>query len=479
MSKQLNLALRYKIMLAFFVFLGASLLFVGLTYHRHVVIQQKLKLVEEADDLRNNVLEARRYEKNLLLYGRTENYHELLQFIDLSGKQLNKLQETLPSRAGTDLARKTAQLFTDYRLAAVKYFESSNGNTTDKNGDKLIYGDRLRDLGRRITEEIDALVQLERRRVDELVADQKTTLFYSFGAFLLVAIFVVYYLYFLVFKPLSAIQTAASDIAAGQVHEIPPVSGSPEIKSLIAVLNRMIQELDKKSEQLIQKEKMASLGTLTSGVAHELNNPLNNIYTSTQILVEELEQADPDFQKKLLGGIEEQVEKARDIVKSLLEFSREQEFKVTKISAVDLIDKAMTLVHGDLPANITVTTDIPYDFEVEVDQRRISQALINLILNSVQAMEKSGGELRVGAYYRPHDHTFSIEVQDTGPGIPEEQKSKIFDPFFTTKDDGSGTGLGLYVTYGIVQKHGGRIEVSSRLGEGARFAIVLPTKQTK
>jgi signal transduction histidine kinase len=224
---------------------------------------------------------------------------------------------------------------------------------------------------------------------------------------------------------------------------------------------------------------MASLGTLTSGVAHELNNPLNNIYTSTQILVEELENADPEFQQRLLAGIEEQVEKARDIVKSLLEFSREREFKLRKINISDLIEKNLTLVHGELPANINIKTDIPYDFEVEVDQRRISQALINLLLNSVQAMEPQGGDLKIGAYLRAHDHSFSIEVQDTGPGIPEDEKSKIFDPFFTTKEDGSGTGLGLYVTYGIVQKHGGRIDVSSKVGQGTKFAIILPVKQAK
>jgi two-component system NtrC family sensor kinase len=479
MKQRVILALRYKIMLAFFVFLGASLLFVGLTYHRHVIIQQKLKLVEEADDLRNNVLEARRYEKNLLLYGRTENYQELIHFIDLAKKQLAHLLDALPSQPSLNLARKTSTIFNDYRQAAIKYFDAATNGGTAAAEQKNIHRDQLRDLGHILTGEIDNLVRLERRRVDELVAGQKVSLFYSFGAFLVVALFVVYYLYFLVFLPLSAIQTAASDIAAGQVHEIPAVSASPEIKSLIAVLNRMIQELDKKSEQLVQKEKMASLGTLTSGVAHELNNPLNNIYTSTQILVEELENADPGFQKKLLAGIEEQVEKARDIVKSLLEFSREHEFKLTKVNIMELIEKTLTLVQGELPAHVDIVTDIPFDFEVELDQRRISQALINLLLNSVQAMEHTEGSIRIGAYNRAHDRTFSIEVQDSGPGIREEDKSKIFDPFFSTKEDGSGTGLGLYVTYGIVQKHGGRIDVSSQPGQGTTFALILPVKQSK
>jgi two-component system NtrC family sensor kinase len=146
---------------------------------------------------------------------------------------------------------------------------------------------------------------------------------------------------------------------------------------------------------------------------------------------------------------------------------------------MELIEKTLTLVQGELPAHVDIVTDIPFDFEVELDQRRISQALINLLLNSVQAMEHTEGSIRIGAYNRAHDRTFSIEVQDSGPGIREEDKSKIFDPFFSTKEDGSGTGLGLYVTYGIVQKHGGRIDVSSQPGQGTTFALILPVKQSK
>jgi signal transduction histidine kinase len=222
---------------------------------------------------------------------------------------------------------------------------------------------------------------------------------------------------------------------------------------------------------------MASLGTLTSGVAHELNNPLSNISTSTQIMMEELGEADLDYQKKLLSGVEEQVEKARDIVRSLLEFAREGEFELGLIDVGELIEKTLKLVKGELPAKVEVRVDVPERFQVEVDQRRLSQALINLVLNGVQAMADTGGVLKIGAYRPERGETFRIEVEDTGPGIPPEDINHVFEPFFTTKNVGEGTGLGLYVTYGIIQKHNGRIEVTSRPGQGAKFVLSLPIRR--
>jgi len=471
------LTLRHKILLAFIFFLSASIVFFGLVYQRHVEIQRKLRFVEEADDLRNCTLEARRYEKNLLLYGGLENYHELIRFLALAEQQLVRFQKTWPEEIEAVFLSEALSILDNYRQTSVKYFEALRRTDSGTAPDINFFRESMRDSGRRLTENIEAIVLKERRRVDELVAYQKRSLFYSSGAFVAVALFMSYYLYFQIFKPLSAIQTAASNIAAGKVHEIRQVQGASEIRSLVSVLNRMIRELDKKSESLLQQEKMASLGTLTSGVAHELNNPLSNISTSTQIMMEELGEADLDYQKKLLSGVEEQVEKARDIVRSLLEFAREGEFELGLIDVGELIEKTLKLVKGELPAKVEVRVDVPDRFQVEVDQRRLSQALINLVLNGVQAMADSGGVLKIGAYRHERGETFRIEVEDTGPGIPPEDINHVFEPFFTTKNVGEGTGLGLYVTYGIIQKHNGRIEVTSRPGQGAKFVLSLPIRR--
>ncbi|MBW2053528.1 MAG: hypothetical protein JRI85_15015 [Deltaproteobacteria bacterium] len=247
---------------------------------------------------------------------------------------------------------------------------------------------------------------------------------------------------------------------------------------MITALNQMIIELGKRAEHMLQTKKMAALGTLTSGVAHELNNPLSNISSSTQILLEELDEIDPEFQKNLLTGIESQVEKARDIVRALLEFAREREFEPTPINLKTLIEDTLKLVQGDIPAEISIELDLADTLNLEVDRRRLTQVLINLILNGVQAMEGAGGVLTLKAYRNPTDQTAILEVIDTGSGISDKNLAKIYDPFFTTKEANSGSGLGLYITYGIIQQHHGKIDVTSKLGQGTKFTLILPITQS-
>jgi signal transduction histidine kinase len=270
-----------------------------------------------------------------------------------------------------------------------------------------------------------------------------------------------------------SIENAIQKIAEGNYSTIPRMATGDEFESLVTSLNAMIAELNRRSEQLVQAKKLASLGTLTSGVAHELNNPLNNLSTSVQILLEELEEDDLEHKQELLQETERQVERARDIVKALLEFSREASFKVASVSFSHLVDSTLKLIKGDLPPNITVKVDVPEDIQVQADARRIEQALLNLFLNGIQAME-NGGELTISGRKSKEDGMFYLEVRDTGDGIPPEDLSKIFDPFFTTKGVGKGTGLGLSVTHGIIEQHGGRITVKSEPGEGTVFTVNLP-----
>jgi len=235
----------------------------------------------------------------------------------------------------------------------------------------------------------------------------------------------------------------------------------------------MISELHRRNEQLVQTEKMASLGTLTSGVAHELNNPLNNISTSIQIVLEELEEENLEYKRELLQETEKQIDRARDIVKALLEFSRERSFTLLEVSFKDLVNKTIKLIKGEMPSDIELRVDIPSDIRGKMDPRRIQQVLINLILNGVQAM-KQGGFLSIRAYKESNEKGFCFEVQDTGSGIAPENLSKIFDPFFTTKKVGHGAGLGLSISHGIIDRHGGRIDVDSEVGKGTSFKVFLP-----
>ncbi len=238
------------------------------------------------------------------------------------------------------------------------------------------------------------------------------------------------------------------------------------------------EALKKRSEQLIQARKLASLGILTSGVAHELNNPLNNISTSIQILLEELEDDNIEHKRNLLIGAEKEVERARDIVKALLEFSRERSLSFKRVQFKNLVEKAVSLIKGELPAGISINLKVPEDIEANLDPKRIQQVIINLILNGIQAMP-GGGVLTIKAWEDMENDAKMLyfQVQDTGHGISFQDINKIFDPFFTTRDVGIGSGLGLSISHSVIEQHEGRIEVESVPEEKTKFTVILPSNK--
>jgi signal transduction histidine kinase len=272
----------------------------------------------------------------------------------------------------------------------------------------------------------------------------------SFGAV------IVYLLESKIVRPLSIVERATRSVAEGRFEQIEWNSGRDEISSLVRAFNRMVVQLEENREQMVRTEKLTALGTLTSGVAHELNNPLGNISTSCQILLEEVDQGFLPHHKQLLLSIEDQVMKARDIVRALLEFSRQREFELRPVELKEVVDDTLKLMRGDIPARVEVRSEIPPGIVLNLDKARIQQALINLVMNGIQAIEDSG-KVVIRAQERPERGSVWVEVEDTGCGIPPEVLPRVFDPFFTTKEVGRGTGLGLSVTYGIVERHGGRI----------------------
>jgi len=205
---------------------------------------------------------------------------------------------------------------------------------------------------------------------------------------------------------------------------------------------------------------------------------LNNISTSLQIAVEEMESGDPAYNKELLTDAEAQIERARDIVRALLEFSRERTFKPAKVNIKNLIEESLKLIKGEMPGSVEVEIDVDEDMQTVMDFRRMQQVLINLILNAVHAMGDEG-KLTIRGIQYPENNEICLQIQDTGKGIPAEYKDKIFDPFFSTKEVGKGTGLGLSVSHGIIQNHGGRIDVESEEGAGTTFFIYLPMRTDK
>jgi len=233
-------------------------------------------------------------------------------------------------------------------------------------------------------------------------------------------------------------------------------------------------ELQRTQAQLIQSTKLAAIGELAANIAHEINNPLTSVLGFASYLAEQVPHGQP--MREELDLIQEEAGRARDIVRDLLHFSRQREFipQITDLNAV--LEQTLSMVRrqGALDA-ITLHEEYASGLApVEVDVPRIKQVFLNLINNAVYVMKDSGGSLTIRS--RANGDMVQVEVTDTGTGIAAEHLDRIFEPFFTTKPEVSGTGLGLSVSLGIVQSHGGTIEVQSELGRGSTFTVKLPAK---
>ncbi|HEV3140053.1 MAG TPA: ATP-binding protein [Vicinamibacterales bacterium] len=233
--------------------------------------------------------------------------------------------------------------------------------------------------------------------------------------------------------------------------------------------------------QLLQAEKMAALGQTISGVAHELNNPLATILSWAERLSNRPSLDDPV--RRGLETILSESERAARIVRNLLTFARKRQTTRAMVDVNQVVRETMALrSYEQRLTNITViealAAGLPHVF---ADSHQVQQVLLNLIINAEQAMLAAHGRgtIVVRTWHDPDQETVILEINDDGPGIPAELQPKIFDPFFTTKEVGKGTGLGLTVAYAIVQEHGGRIRLESRIGSGASFYVELPVTGAK
>ncbi|NOZ95317.1 MAG: HAMP domain-containing protein [Acidobacteria bacterium] len=308
----------------------------------------------------------------------------------------------------------------------------------------------------------------------------------------------------MVHKPVRKLIRETRKIAAGDLSARVPEVSDDEIGVLARTFNRMARDLEvarsellewgrtledrvrQKTEelqraqyQILQVEKMASLGKLAAVVAHEINNPLASVVTYAKILVRRLRSREmtEECRENLeyLEAISSEATRCGEIVSQLLAFARRRggEFGPTDINQV--VEKSLFLVHHKLElSNVEARTNLAENLpEIVADSSQIQQALMALLINACQAMEGTGGEVRLTT--RPGEAGgVEVEVADTGPGMPPEVAQHAFEPFFTTKEQGEGIGLGLSVVYGIVERHGGTIQLDTAIGKGCRFTISLP-----
>jgi two-component system NtrC family sensor kinase len=230
-------------------------------------------------------------------------------------------------------------------------------------------------------------------------------------------------------------------------------------------------ELKQTQSQLVQSTKLAAIGELAANVAHEINNPLTTVLGFASFIAERLKADDP--MKEEMGLIQEEASRARDIVRDLLQFSRQRDFMPEAADINVVLEQVVTMVRRQGAVNVvTVKEDYAPGLPlVEMDVPRIKQVFLNIINNAVYVMPQ-GGTLSI--LTAAIADGVKVSFTDSGPGIAPEHRDRIFDPFFTTKPEVSGTGLGLSVSLGIVQSHGGRIDVDTEVGKGSTFIVSLP-----
>lgn len=254
-----------------------------------------------------------------------------------------------------------------------------------------------------------------------------------------------------------------------------------KIVDLNETLNTYIERLEKTQKQLIQVEKMNALGQLSASIAHEINNPLGGILVYNQLLQKMIKNGTLNRDKALdiLIKMEAATTHSSKLVRNLLDFARQTRPVLKSVNISHVIDQSISLVEHQAQMNKVkvIREDRPDLPAVTGDFSQLQQVFINLIVNGIQAMP-GGGELRIISDYGDRDYV-RVSIQDTGVGIPVENMDKLFTPFFSTKEAVKGVGLGLAVSYGIVERHGGRIEVQSEVGKGSDFSVFLPASHVE
>jgi len=515
------MSLKKKIILSFLISSIIIAILAESAYINFIGIRKEIRYLELSDSIRSKTLQLRRHEKNFFLYGdikEIEAVHAYLKDIRTiisEGKPVYNAEKLpgLENKIGEyaqrfnnievlywDFQKEFNRLKPLYKQYAAFFpliestvlerpmvnaellenvFLLKSGNTAIENLKKLsIEISALRKDGEEILTLSKDLDKSAREKTERAIGLSQTAALVLFPLFLFVGLGTLFIISHNIVKRLKILTNAIEKAGKGDFSSLTIPEEQDEVGVLITAFNKMEQdlitrdiELNKKSEELLHGKKLASIGTLASGVAHELNNPLNNIYLSAQVLSKEIdEETCPAIVKETVKDIFSQTLRVKRIVGDLLEFAREKPPDLKKVNIVSVINDVLKQMAaaGEF-YNSKYDINAPEEMEILADRHLMEQVFINLFSNAVDAMDRSG-LLHIGI--NAADTSVQIKVSDTGKGILPKNISRIFDPFFTTKE--KGTGLGLAIVYSIIRKHNGKIEADSEPYKGTTFTITLP-----
>ena len=465
-------SIRLRIVLVFLVTfaLTCGIIIAAMIFISNLAKQQQF--LEKIVDFEFEIQQARRYEKNYFLYG--TNLYDVLNHVHNAENMKNNFDEKMREIMSEKVYEDLSYNLKSYKESIEKLRSYSSVGDTLSGEPKLRIESEIRNFGAAALVSASEAIDRERLRMHTWLNTSMISAITALFVIFIIGIFLTTYISKQIVQSYGRFEEYTKRIAKGDFSLITPARKyRDEFTNLAIAINQMMMELKNREEQLLQSRKMAAVGTLTAGIAHELNNPLNNISLITESLIDEHDQWDEKQRLKMLKDIFAQVERAGATVANLLDFTRREESSFNQIAVNDVLNKTLNFVSNEIHINnVELKKELGANLPpITGNQHNLQQVFLNMFLNAIQAMP-DGGVLFVQS--RVEGKWIRIDIRDSGVGISEENKEKIFDPFFTTKSVGEGTGLGLSVSYGIIQKHHGEITVESELGKGADFIIKLP-----
>lgn len=478
-------SLRGKILTTYSFSKAVLLVFALVVFADLYYLQTRIVAGESVNAFREASQEMRRDEKNLFLYHDLASLDDLLVQIAAAERALGSGQKAFAEIASAGELKRVGQLLEAYRAQLEQYPLLSARARADRQLE-------IRKTGHELSTLAENFSRRERAVLAYAVRVAGWTLLAVFLTVLLLGVGSALFLVRQVVRPLRELESQLDKLAEGQDRQLTLPSRDKEIQSFVHHFNSMLNRLRVQQNQLRHHEKAAALGVLVSGVAHELNNPLSNISTSVQLLMEDGDAVESELRQQWLSHIDGESERARRIVRRLLDSVRQPKLHVQAHAVAELIQASLTLVNRQLPPGVEVCVGATPERALWADRERIHQVFINLLKNAadagathivVSAVETGWADSMpantdhlVGEVepVSKADRVLHILIEDNGPGIAPEHLAQIFNPFFTTHSAGDGTGLGLYLVEEIISEHHGCIAVENRAEGGTRFSIWLP-----
>ena len=438
-------------------------------------IRTKVVFMEAAVNYTFEVQQARRFEKNYFLY-RT-NLADALEHIHNARAILDEERPNITGAVGQSHFDTMAHHLKRYQELLSRLLEMDQSGQTDPDSPQFSrVEDGLREHGAQMVTVAEDLVAQERAAVNSMLVISQRIPIAFLGILILLIIYLAGFISKQVVAPLNRMVGYSRRIARGDFTPITPKKKyHDEFSELAIAMNHMMNQLVYRQELLMRAHKLKAVGTLTAGVAHELNNPINNVILTASMLHEDFKELSEEECLELVGDLVTESERAQRIVRNLLDFARESEAQLESHSIQSIIEETLRLASNQIKlSKVRVEGEMEENVPpIYGDRQQLEQVFLNLVLNALDAMP-DGGVLRIKVFNTGDRDSVAITFEDTGVGIPQQHLRDIFDPFFTSKKAAKGTGLGLSVSLGIVQRHGGDMRVESEVGKGTVFTVLLP-----